>query len=428
MALMRRKVSLAVILVLIIAFGVAFFRVVAPFLMPLFLAGMTAVVCQPLQRYFLMRTKHRVDLASGLTTGVILAAIMIPLTTATLMASLQLFVLGTRVADSDKLVNVLRGDPVIEDAADVNRHPDSELEPSVFEQTVSYVNSWLPPEEQLTPRQVAGELRTRSRRLLSDLGDRSLGRAAGTTFGILAGVAGTVISLCIAILVYAMALYYFLSDGAALLHETEKLIPVHAKYQRQLLEQFAIVVRSVVVATFLAAFAQGIATTIALWFFDFEHLFLLFGIATTSALIPMLGTWLVWLPCAIVLFVNGHWIQGTLLCIYGAAFVGILDNVIRTYLLNSDTKLHPLLAFISILGGLQAMGLWGVFIGPIVASCLHALVKIFNHELIELTHERTEKHLYLPSPAHSTAAVQPEPSVENETKPQAPEQNENTPR
>jgi hypothetical protein len=68
--------------------------------------------------------------------------------------------------------------------------------------------------------------------------------------------------------------------------------------------------------------------------------------------------------------------------------VGILDNVVRAYVLNSDTKLHPLLAFISVLGGLQVLGLWGVFIGPIVASCLHALVQIFNHELVELSRER----------------------------------------
>jgi hypothetical protein len=66
----------------------------------------------------------------------------------------------------------------------------------------------------------------------------------------------------------------------------------------------------------------------------------------------------------------------------------MLDNVIRTYVLNSDAKLHPLLAFVSVLGGLQSMGLWGVFIGPIIASCLHALVQIFNTELQELSHEK----------------------------------------
>jgi hypothetical protein len=101
-----------------------------------------------------------------------------------------------------------------------------------------------------------------------------------------------------------------------------------------------------------------------------------------------MGTWLVWGPCALWLLWNGYWIQATLLALYGVVIVGVLDNVVRTYMLNTDTKLHPLLALISVLGGLQAMGLWGMFIGPIVASCLHALVQIFNHELAAYSQER----------------------------------------
>jgi len=65
-----------------------------------------------------------------------------------------------------------------------------------------------------------------------------------------------------------------------------------------------------------------------------------------------------------------------------------MDNLIRTYILHTDVKLHPLLAFISVLGGVQAMGLWGIFIAPVVASCLHALILIVNSELKELSKDQ----------------------------------------
>lgn len=490
----RRKVSLAVLLVLIVALGITFFRVVAPFILPLFLAGMTAVICQPLFRYFLMRTKEHVPAAAGLTTATILAAILIPLVTATLIGSLQLYTFASRISDSRQWLTAFRvpelaqqdeaeldetatdsdtdantdnptsddeeGAAEAEDANDVtgdlesvetpidsdllqenptaeakdaatddqqlptlasvteehaettddtdvetaaNEEGESALqapaesnasqpvskpqEPNSFEQVVNYVNGFLPKELQRTPPQVAEEIRSRIRTSLQEIGDRSLGRAAGTTFGVLAGVAGAVASALISLMMYIVALYYFLADGTALLSAAEKLIPVHAKYQKQLLEQFAKVVRSVVVATFFAAFAQGIATTAALWFFGFDHLMVLLMLSVIAALIPIAGTWLVWIPCAIILIGTGHYVQAFLLAIYGSVVVGFLDNVVRTYVLNSDVKLHPLLAFISILGGIQVMGLWGVFIGPIVASCLHALIKIFNHELHELTSE-----------------------------------------
>jgi hypothetical protein len=100
------------------------------------------------------------------------------------------------------------------------------------------------------------------------------------------------------------------------------------------------------------------------------------------------GTWVIWGPAAIWLAINGSYGPAVFLLVFGAGVIGMMDNVIRTWVLQSDAQLHPLLAFVSVLGGLQIMGLWGVFVGPVVASCLHALVKIFNLEVQELSKEK----------------------------------------
>ena len=467
---MPRLVSLAVLTFLIVVLGIAFFRVVAPFLLPLFLAGMTAIICQPLFRYFLDRTGQRLSLAAAGTTFSILAAVLVPLITGILIASLQLYAFATTELDShdwqqrshavmDSLVDAvvevrtwfmsaeedLGGEPAPEgieqpegmtpvegEPGNASDPPDaSDLAPDP-EETTSEEDGATP----LAPREDAQEIdaeeraeiaeqtaddvrpdadkmaedaRTWLRTSLKDIGDKSLGRAAGTTFGVLAGTFGLLITFIIGLMMYCVALFYFLADGTALIRGTEALIPVHAGYQRQLLEQFARVVRSVVLATFFAAVAQGFATAAALWVFGFSHIFLLFVVATLAAMIPLAGTWLVWCPCAISLFVSGHPYQAVMLTLYGMLFVGFLDNVIRTYVLNSDTKLHPLLAFISVLGGIQAMGLWGVFLGPIVASCLHALVDIFNQELQEFSQERApnEDLVVADAPRPAPAAASP---------------------
>jgi hypothetical protein len=86
-------------------------------------------------------------------------------------------------------------------------------------------------------------------------------------------------------------------------------------------------------------------------------------------------------------FHQGDWVRAGFLAVYGSVVVGLLDNVIRSYVLHSNVKLHPLLAFVSVMGGIQLMGLWGVFVGPVVASCLHALVKIFNTELGQFSNQ-----------------------------------------
>ena len=194
---------------------------------------------------------------------------------------------------------------------------------------------------------------------------------------------------------FVIALYYFLADGPALLKAAEGLIPVHVEYQRQLRQRFEEVVRAVVMATFCAAIAQGLATSMALylvgWRIDSEllrHFFIIGMIATFCSLVPVAGTWLIWGPCAVWCMFNGYWGTAIALALFGSVVIGTMDNVIRTYVLQSDARLHPLLAFISVLGGLKLMGLGGVFIGPVVASCLHALVQIFNTELKELSKQR----------------------------------------
>src|SRR5690606_21236676 len=150
---------------------------------------------------------------------------------------------------------------------------------------------------------------------------RSLG-LAGTTVGILAATAGTITSLILSFAIYAIALFFFLSDGTAILEGVEKMIPVHAEYKREIMREFAKVVRSVVLATFFAAIAQGLATGLALWFFDFPNLLVLTVLAMLGALIPLVGTPIVWFPCVVALAINGHPVQAVILFIYGAAFVG----------------------------------------------------------------------------------------------------------
>ena len=389
MTSMARVVSLSVLTTLIVFLGITFYRVIAPFLLPLFLAGVVAILCQPLFRYFRRRTHDRVRLSAGLTTGTVMAAVLVPLLVGTFIASLQLFSLAqTSLVDRDW-----------EDAATKVR---TELE-------IDHIVARLEPivGHEIDAEKLQQQIQTNLRSVLADLGKKSLGLAA-TTIGLLGSLASGLISA----LMFVIGLYYFLADGPALIQSSHGLIPVQVQYQKQLLTKFNAVVRAVVAATFLAAIAQGVVTALMLSVVGYRHFFITFIVATLSALIPVAGTWLVWGPCAVWLVWQGHWGAATFVFLVGSVVVGTLDNVIRTYVLNSNAKLHPLLAFVSVLGGLQAMGLWGVFIGPIVASCLHALIQIFNAELQELSHEKFGMKDDATSDAESSEPTESEPVVE----------------
>ncbi|MGH7201586.1 MAG: AI-2E family transporter [Planctomycetaceae bacterium] len=370
---MPRLVSLVILTVVIVFLGITFYKVIAPFLLPLFLAGIMAALCQPIQKWFVQRTGGRVRLSAGLTTAAILLGLLLPFVIGTLVASIQLYTLADETMEG----------------RDWQQTVENLRERFAIEAIVKEIQPYLPA--RVDAEQLVTQSRENIREGLKAVSAQSLGVAA-TTLGALGGIFSGLLSVAM----FVIALYYFLADGPALLAAAESLIPVHANYQREILDQFNKVVRAVVIATFVAAISQGLLTAIAIWLVgwavDSEFLrgmFLIFFVlAALSSVIPVAGTWLVWGPVAVGLAIEGHWASCILLTAFGAGVIGTMDNVVRTYVLHTDAKLHPLLAFVSVLGGLKFMGLWGVFIGPIVASCLYALVLIFNKELQEFSREQ----------------------------------------
>jgi predicted PurR-regulated permease PerM len=455
---MARLVSLGIVTALIACLGITFYQVIAPFLMPLFLAAMIALLCQPVLRYFLNHCKGRRAFAAGLSTAAIVGSVMLPLVVTVLLGVLQfLTVKDTAVEEGARELDQLRkrlanvSDFVCDrifwskEVSMIDRQIFGAIEAARLGSAQATFDSREPdrPEpEQAVDGLVEdddarhGPLETARRKwLLSQIEKArgqsqeamkslalktagvvgsSLGSAVNRTVDLLGAFVGALVAL----FVFTLALYYFFVDGPAMVLAAQSLIPIERSHQQKLMQQFAGSVRAVVLATFLAAIGQGLATALALQCVGMGHFFLFAIIAMFSALIPMAGTWLVWVPCAFWLgIVDESWSSAAFLAVVGIGPIGMMDNVVRTWVLKNDTSLHPLLAFVSVLGGLQVMGLWGVFIGPIVACCLHSLIEIFNVELRDIstggTDGKAASQSEPVSPSNApppTAAAEPRPA------------------
>lgn len=349
----HRYVSLSVLILFLIILGGTFYQFVAPFLLPLFLAVILSIICQPFHAWVLVRCGGRSGLAAGLTTVALMGVILIPALIGTVVAATQLLEFAQTYLSEASL-----------GASEIWK-----LARPLWE----HLAEWDPD---YTEDSVRKEVAHNAQQLAKQL--------AGTTWAWASSTVGAMASMTIALGMFPVALYYFLADGPQLLQAVERLLPVQVEYQRQLWGEFTKATRAIVMATFLAAFAQGMATALALQWLGFRHFLVFFFLSSITALIPIAGTWMVWGPCAVLLAVQGHWFSAVGLTVWGLLVVGLIDNVVRTYILHTDAELHPLLAFVSVLGALQVLGLWGVFIGPIVACCLSGLVKILRLELNEL--------------------------------------------
>ena len=91
---------------------------------------------------------------------------------------------------------------------------------------------------------------------------------------------------------------------------------------------------------------------------------------------------MVWVPACLWLhFYHGSTVTAVLLAIYCGAIVSMADNVIKPMVLHGRSNLHPLLALLSVLGGVQALGPIGIFVGPMVVAFLQTLLNMLQTEL-----------------------------------------------
>jgi predicted PurR-regulated permease PerM len=181
--------------------------------------------------------------------------------------------------------------------------------------------------------------------------------------------------------VMIIALYYFLADGHSMLKTLMRLSPLDDRYEEQLLDEFATVSRAVVVATLLSALVQGLLAGAGYFFAGLGSVALLTMLTMLFALIPFIGGAAIWIPCCLWLFLEGRTTAAIVLAIYGAVVVSMADNLIKPLVLQGQSNLHPLLALLSVLGGVKAMGPIGIVVGPMIVAFLQALLKMLQIEL-----------------------------------------------
>lgn len=194
--------------------------------------------------------------------------------------------------------------------------------------------------------------------------------------------------------IMVIALYFFFVDGPNMIRTLMRLSPLDDQYETRLLRQFDQTSRAVVLATVLSALAQGATASLAYWALGLPSLVLLFLATTFMAFIPFLGPAVVWVPVAIYLgTVQDRWAAAIGLAIFGLTVVAMIDNLVRMFVLQGKSQLHPLLALLSVLGGMQVFGPIGILVGPMVVVFLQTLLEILNHEL----RGRSAEEVSLPS-------------------------------
>jgi predicted PurR-regulated permease PerM len=194
----------------------------------------------------------------------------------------------------------------------------------------------------------------------------------------LAARAGTILqnvaSFAFQLFVMLFGLFYFLRDGDRIVGIIRQLLPFEPARRDRMVTQTHDLVVATVGSTFAVAITQGALTGLTLGFLGFQSP-VLWGVMTSfTALLPAVGSGLVWGPAAIYLFATGDIARGVILVAIGVGVIGMADNVLRPLLLSGRTTMHGLLVFVSLLGGMAAFGFIGLVIGPVAIAAIGTLL------------------------------------------------------
>lgn len=196
---------------------------------------------------------------------------------------------------------------------------------------------------------------------------------------------GTVFSNVAAIVldlfIFFMALYYLLLDGGKARRMVINLSPLNDDDDELIFKRLRVSIDSVIRGNFFIALAQGLLTGIGFTIFGVPNGVLWGTVAGFASLIPTIGTAVVLLPAIVFLFFIGETFSAVGLVLWGALFVGLVDNFLGPYFMGRGMSLHPLLVLLAVLGGVAAFGPIGIFLGPLALSLFFGLLSVFSHML-----------------------------------------------
>jgi len=176
-------------------------------------------------------------------------------------------------------------------------------------------------------------------------------------------------------------LFYFLRDRLAAKAMTTAWLPLTPPETDQLLRRVNETVHATVYGTLAVAAVQGSLGGLMFWILGLPTPLVWGLVMGILSIVPVLGAFVIWIPAAILLLLDGSWAKAIILAAFGAIVVGGIDNVLRPIFVGNRLRLHTIPAFISIIGGLVLFGAPGFILGPLAATITVLLVELWmRHE------------------------------------------------
>ncbi len=180
------------------------------------------------------------------------------------------------------------------------------------------------------------------------------------------------------IVIMLFLLFFLYRDGGTALRALYLFLPMEEREARRVVTG----VQNTILATFLGHFVvaaiQGVVAGTIFAVLGVHGAAVLGVLTALAALVPYFGAYVVWLPVAFYLGLNGHWIKAIIKVAAGTLVISTLDNLLYPMLVGAQLRQHTAMIFLSLLGGIWLFGISGIVLGPVLFSMAESLLGIWR--------------------------------------------------
>jgi predicted PurR-regulated permease PerM len=172
--------------------------------------------------------------------------------------------------------------------------------------------------------------------------------------------------------------FFGLKDGKKAIDYFRSFSILKKETEEKFIKQFKNITNSVLIGHILVGVIQGIFAGIGYYLFGVHNVILLTALTSITAIIPILGAWIIWFPVDVYLFASGNTGAALGLLIYGLCVISLIDNLIRTLIVSRRTEMNTGIVFIGMIGGLFVFGFLGLIIGPLILGYVLLVIELYR--------------------------------------------------
>ena len=190
-------------------------------------------------------------------------------------------------------------------------------------------------------------------------------------------IASNMLAFIVNFFLMLLVVYYLLIDGGRLITFIMDISPLPDDQEQKLVKKFKDMAGAILIGNGLCGLIQGVLGGAVFYMLGLKSPFLWGVIMGILAFLPIIGIGVVLVPTSIFLFLTGHPGAGIFLIVFYVLLSGGIEYFFKPRLVGHRVKMHTLLVFFSIIGGLKLFGILGIIYGPLVITAFLTLTEIY---------------------------------------------------